>query len=80
MTDVVLGRPIQENHDYFCSSVFIYADMHPIYVFPTFILTDDFTEWAVYLGSSGKAFVALWLGFVCVCPCVGTMSLAATER
>lgn len=30
-------------------------------------------------GDLGKAFVALWL-FFCVCPCVGTMSLAPTDR
>lgn len=59
--------------------------MDPIYAVPTVLLTDDFTEWSVYLRNSGKAFVVLWLGFfssscVCVCPCVGTMSLAPTDR
>lgn len=60
-----LEGPIQENQDYFSSSVFIYADMDPIYAVPTFLLTDDFTEWAVYLENPGQAFVAF-----CVCVCV----------
>lgn len=54
------GR-IQESRDYFCLSGFIYPDMDPIYVVPTVLLTDGFTELAVRLGNSGKAFVALWL-------------------
>ena len=55
-----LEGPIQENHEYFCC---IYPDVDPINVVPTFLLTDDFTEWAVHLGNSGKAFVAVF----CVC-------------
>lgn len=56
-----LGGRIQESRDYFCLSGFIYPDMDPIYAVPTVLLTDGFTELAVHLGNSGKAFVASWL-------------------
>lgn len=60
VTDVVLGRahPGKPWLVFFLLSVFLYPDIDPIYVVLTFLLTDDFTEWAVYLRNSGKVFVA----------------------